>query len=54
MPWSFLSSLQGHSLKREQVDRVVWKGGNKGVFFVKGLYFVLEAGGTTPFPLKIV
>ena len=54
MPWSFLSSLQGHSLKREQVDRVVWKGENKGVFFVKGLYFVLEADGTTPFPLKIV
>ena len=33
---------------------MVWKGGSKGVFSVKGLYFVLETGGTTPFHLKIV
>ena len=33
---------------------MVWKSGNKGVFSVKGLYSVLETGGTTPFPLKIV
>ena len=31
---------------------MVWKGGSKGVFSVKGLYFVLETGGTTPFPFK--
>ena len=49
----FLSLLQG-SVKREQEDRVVWKGGNKGVFSVKGLYSVLENGCTTLFPLKIV
>ena len=30
----FLSLLQG-SVKREQEDRVVWKGGNKGVFSVR-------------------
>ena len=50
----FLSLLQGHSMKREQEDTVVWKGGNKGVFSVKGLYSVLENGCTTLFPLKIV
>ena len=50
----FLSLLPRHSMKREQKDRVVWKGGNKGVFSIKGLYFVLENGCTTPFPLKIV
>ena len=50
----FLSLLQGHSVKREQKDRVGWKGGNIGFFSVKGLYSVLEADGTTPFPLKIV
>ncbi|RVW13119.1 hypothetical protein CK203_108691 [Vitis vinifera] len=40
--------------EKEQEDKVVWKVGAKGVFSVKGLYFVLETGGTTPFPLKIV
>ena len=50
----FFSLLQGHSVKREQKDRVGWKGGNKGFFSVKGLYSVLEADGTTTFPLKIV
>ena len=37
----FLSLLQGHSMKREQEDTVVWKGGNKGVFIVRGLYSML-------------
>ena len=37
----FLSLLQGHSVNREQEDRVVWKGENKGAFSVKGLYSVL-------------
>ena len=50
----FLSVLQGYSVKREQEDGVVWKGGNKGVFSDKGLYSVLETGSTTPLPLKIV
>ena len=50
----FLSKLQGHSVKREQEDRVVWKGDNKGVFFVRGLYSLLVIDETIPFPLKIV
>ena len=50
----FLSKLQGHSVKRGQEDRVVWKGDNKGVFFVRGLYSLLVIDETIPFPLKIV
>ena len=50
----FLSLLQGHSVNKEQEDRVVWKGENKGAFSVKGLYSVLETDCTIPFPLKIV
>ena len=50
----FLSLLQGHLVKREQNDRVVWKGENKGAFSIKGLYSVLETDYTIPFPLKIV
>ena len=50
----FLSLLQGHSVKREQEDRMVWKGESKGVFFVKVFYSLLETGGSIIFPLKIV
>ncbi|RVW14191.1 Signal peptide peptidase-like 2 [Vitis vinifera] len=32
---------EGHSMKREQEDTVVWKGGNKGVFSVRVLYSML-------------
>ena len=42
----FLSLLQGHSVNKEQEDRVVWKGENKGAFSVKGLYSVLETDCT--------
>ena len=50
----FLSLLHGHLLKREQEDKVVWKGENKGAFSAKGLYSVLESDCTILFPLKIV
>ena len=50
----FLSKLQGHLVKREQEDRVVWKGYSKGVFSVRGLYSLLENDSTIPFLLKIV
>ena len=49
----FLSKLQRQSIKRKQEDRIVWKRGNKGVFFLQ-LYSLLETDGTIPFPLKIV
>lgn len=50
----FLSKLQGQTVKMEEEDRVVWKEDNKGVFFVRGLYSLLEIDYTTPFPLKII
>ena len=50
----FLSKLQGHLVKREQEDRVVWKGYSKGVFSVRGLYSLLENDSTIPFFWKIV
>ena len=49
----FLSKLQGQTVKREE-DRVVWKEDNKGVFSVRGLYFLLETNYTIPFLLKII
>ena len=45
----FLSKLQGHLVKREQDDKVVWKGYSKGVFSVRGLYSLLENDSTIPF-----
>lgn len=50
----FLHKLQGQTMKREEEDRVVWKGDNKGVFCIRGLYSLLEIGCVTPFPLKII
>ena len=50
----FLSKLQGQTVKMEEEDRAVWKEDNKGVFFVRGLYSLLEIDHTTPFPLKII
>ncbi|RVX05071.1 hypothetical protein CK203_019132 [Vitis vinifera] len=46
--------LQGHLVKREQEDRVMWKGYSKVVFSIKGLYSLLETDRTIPFPLKKV
>ena len=50
----FLSKLQGHLVKREQEDRVMWKGYSKVVFSIKGLYSLPETDRTIPFPLKKV
>ena len=41
-------------MKRKKEDRVVWKEDNKGVFFVRELYSLLEIDHTNPFPLKII
>ena len=41
-------------MKREEEDGVVWKGDNKGVFLVRGLYFMLETNYTILFSLKII
>ena len=38
----FLRQLQGHAVIREQKDKVVWKGGCKGRFSIRGLYSLLE------------
>ena len=38
----FLRQLQGHAVIREQKDKVVWKGGCKGRFSIRGLYLLLE------------
>ena len=50
----FLSKVQGQTMKREEEDGVVWKGDNKGVFLVRGLYFMLETNYTILFSLKII
>ena len=49
----FLSKLQGQTMKRVEEDKVVWKGDNKEVFSVRGLYSMLEIDYTIPSPLKI-
>ncbi|RVW90726.1 hypothetical protein CK203_046435 [Vitis vinifera] len=50
----FLSKLQGQTMKREEEDRVLWEEDSKGLFFVRGVYSLLETDYTTPFPLKII
>ena len=50
----FPSKVQGQTMKREEEDGVVWKGDNKGVFLVRGLYFMLETNYTILFSLKII
>ena len=41
-------------MKREEEDRVLWEEDSKGIFFVRGVYSLLETDYTTPFPLKII
>ena len=45
----FLSKLQGQTMKREEGDKIVWKEDNKGVFSVRGPYFLLETDYTPLF-----
>ena len=52
MEW-FLFKIQGQTVKREE-DKVIWKGDSKEVFFVRGLYSMLESNCMIPFPLKII
>ena len=40
-------------MKKEE-DRVLWKEDSIGVFFIRGLYSLLETNYTSPFPLKII
>ena len=47
----FFSKLQGQTMKE---DKIVWKEDNKGVFFVRGFYLLLEIDCTTLFALKII
>ena len=53
LSWSG-SELHGQIVKKEEEDRVVCKRDSKGVFFVKGLYSLLETDGTIPLSLKII
>ena len=41
---TFLSRLRGNLVRRGDNDKVVWKDDQKGSFFVKSFYEVLDVG----------